>query len=129
MESFQTIYYMNQLIISSLLLLILDGIFIYSISDMFKQQIMVVQGSPMKINMMGAILCYLFLIGGLNYFILKQRRSVMDAFILGIVIYGVYETTTYALLKKWSIQTVMIDTLWGGILFGLTTYLTYKLRS
>jgi uncharacterized membrane protein len=120
---------MNQLIISSLLLLILDGIFIYSISDMFKQQIMVVQGSPMKINMMGAILCYLFLIGGLNYFILKQRRSVMDAFILGIVIYGVYETTTYALLKKWSIQTVMIDTLWGGILFGLTTYLTYKLRS
>ena len=65
----------------------------------------------------------------MNYFILKQRRSVMDAFILGIVIYGVYETTTYALLKKWSIQTVMIDTLWGGILFGLTTYLTYKLRS
>jgi len=120
---------MNQLITSSLLLLILDGIFIYTISDMFKQQIMSVQGSPMKVNMMGAILCYLFLIGGLNYFILKPRRSVMDAFILGIVIYGVYETTTYALLKKWSIRTVMTDTLWGGILFALTTYLTYKLRS
>jgi uncharacterized membrane protein len=47
--------------------------------------------------------------------------------ILGFVIYGVYETTTYALLKKWKLQTVMIDTLWGGILFGLTTMITYKL--
>jgi uncharacterized membrane protein len=120
---------MNQIIISAILLLLLDSVFIYSISTIFKKQIMDVQGSPMKINKMGAILCYLFLIGGLNYFILKPHRPVKDAFILGLVVYGVYETTTYALLKNWRLQTVMIDTLWGGTLFALTTYLTYKLRS
>ena len=120
---------MNQIIISAILLLMLDSVFIYSISNMFKKQIMDVQGSPMKVNMWGAILCYLFLIGGLNYFILKPRRPVKEAFILGLVVYGVYETTTYALLKNWKLQTVMMDTLWGGILFALTTYLTYKLRS
>ena len=120
---------MNQLIISVILLLLIDSVFLYTNSALFKQQIMDVQGSPMKINILGGALCYLFLILGLYYFIIKPHRSVMDAFLLGFVVYGVYETTTYALLKKWRLQTVMIDTLWGGILFALTTYLTYKLRS
>lgn len=120
---------MNQLIISVVLLLLIDGLFLYTISDIFKQQVLDVQKSPMQINMVGGALCYLFLILGLYYFILKPHRSVKDAFLLGLVIYGVYETTTYALLKNWKLQTVMIDTLWGGILFALTTYFTYKLRS
>jgi uncharacterized membrane protein len=52
---------------------------------------------------------------------------VLDAFLLGIVIYGVYETTSYALLKKWKLSIVLMDTLWGGVLFGLTTALVYSL--
>ena len=69
-----------------------------------------------------------FLIVGINYFIIKPKKSVSDAFLLGIVIYGVYETTNYALLKNWSILTVIIDTLWGGILFAITTYIINLLR-
>ena len=118
---------MRDLIVSSLLLLILDSIFIYINSGLFSSQIMDVQSSPLKINILGGILSYLFLIGGLNYFILREHRSVLDAFILGFVIYGVYETTTYALLKRWHLRTVITDTIWGGILFGTTTYLTYLL--
>ncbi len=45
-----------------------------------------------------------------------------------MVIYGVYETTNYALLKNWSILTVFIDTLWGGLLFAFTTYIINMLR-
>ena len=41
----------------------------------------------------------------------------------------VYETTNKAILKDWSWKTVMIDGIWGGILFALTTYLTYTLYS
>lgn len=119
---------MNQIVLSAFILLVLDGLFIYANSTMFKRQVMAVQGSQLQINMVGGILCYLFLIGGLYYFILKNKGSVKDAFLLGLVIYGVYETTTYALLKKWNFATVMLDTLWGGILLALTTYLTYKFR-
>ena len=115
----------KQIIISSIILLALDFIFIYLISRTFSSQIFVVQHSPLHVNILGAILCYGFLIFGLNYFILKKRRSVFEAFLLGIVIYGVYETTSLALLRNWRLSTVIIDTLWGGILFGLTTYLTY----
>jgi uncharacterized membrane protein len=119
--------YMKKLLISSLILLALDSFFIYFISRTFTSQIFDVQRSPLHINIVGAVLCYIFLIFGLNYFILQKRRSVFDAFLLGIVIYGVYETTSLALLRNWRLTTVFIDTLWGGILFGLTTYLTYLL--
>ncbi len=79
-------------------------------------------------NYLGAALCYILLIIGINYFIIKPRRSVSDAFLLGIVIYGVYETTNLALFKNWSILTVIIDTLWGGLLFAATTYIVNLLR-
>jgi len=114
-----------KIIISSLILLFLDTIFIYLMSSVFRSQVFDVQRSPLRINIVGAILCYVFLIFGLNYFILQKRRSVFDAFLLGIVIYGVYETTSLALLRNWRLSTVVIDTLWGGILFALTTYFTY----
>ena len=110
------------MLVSAVLLVSIDFIYLNIIGDYFRRQIYNVQGSPMKINYLGVVLCYIFLITGINYFIIKPRKNVSDAFLLGIVIYAVYETTTYALLKDWSILTVIIDTLWGGILFALTTY-------
>jgi uncharacterized membrane protein len=89
----------------------------------FEKQVKSVQGSEIKMNFLGAALCYLLLITGLNYFIIKQKKSPQEAFLLGLVIYGVYETTNYAIFKNWSILTLIIDTLWGATLFGLTTYL------
>jgi uncharacterized membrane protein len=55
----------------------------------------------------------------------RTRRPIADAFFLGILIYGVYESTTYAILKQWKLKTLIIDTLWGGILFALTTGIVY----
>jgi uncharacterized membrane protein len=119
--------FFENVLIPSIILLLLDGIFITTTKDMFQLQVAEVQRVVMEVKYLGVILCYAFLIFALYYFIIKDRRSVMDAMILGFVIYGVYETTTYALLKKWKLRTVLIDTLWGGILFGLTTMATYKL--
>lgn len=114
-------------IISSVVLLCLDMVFLYFISSLFSKQIYEVQQSAMKINFVGAFLSYFFLIAGLNYFIISERRTITDAFMLGVIVYGVYETTSYALLKNWKLKTVLIDTLWGGILFSLTTFITLAL--
>jgi uncharacterized membrane protein len=78
---------------------------------------------------LGLVLCYIFLIFGLNYFIIKSKRNAYDAFLLGILIYGVFETTNYALFKKWSIFTVILDTLWGGTLFAIVTFIINNLRT
>jgi uncharacterized membrane protein len=44
-----------------------------------------------------------------------------------VIIYGVYETTNYAIIKKWSPYAIVLDTVWGGILYTLVTYFTRKL--
>ena len=111
------------LLISAILFIIIDSIYLNLFKEYFKNQVEKVQGSPIKMNFLGAALCYVFLIAGLNYFIIKPKKSVQDAFLLGIVIYGVFETTNYALFKNWSVISVIMDTLWGGILFALTTYI------
>ena len=114
-------------LISAIVLIILDSTYIHLMTGYFKKQVKDVQGSPLELNFVGAALCYVFIIFGLNYFIIKNRKSVKDAFLLGIVIYAVFELTNLALFKNWHILSVLIDTLWGGILFGLTTGIVYKL--
>jgi uncharacterized membrane protein len=115
-------------LISAIVFVILDYLYLGLMKGYFEKQIQLVQGSPLKINLLGAIICYIFLITGLNYFIIKPNRSIQDAFLLGLVIYAVYETTNLALFTKWSWLTVFMDSLWGGILFALTTFIVKKIK-
>ena len=110
-----------RILISTILLFLIDSIYLTLFKEYFYRQIQLVQNSSIKINILSVVMCYIFLIFGLNYFILEKKKSVLDAFLLGLVIYGVYETTNHAIFSKWCILTVIIDTLWGGILFALTT--------
>ena len=116
------------MLISAILFIFIDSVYLQLVRPYFEKQIQDVQGSAINVNFLGVALCYIFLIIGINYFIIKPRKSVTDAFLLGIVIYGVYETTNYALFKKWSLLTVFMDTLWGGVLFAATTYIINLLR-
>jgi uncharacterized membrane protein len=109
--------------LAAIILIILDFIYISFIKTVFTNQIQKIQGSKVTINWVGIILCYVFIIASLHYFILWPKKSVLDAFILGFLTYGIYETTNYALFKDWSFNIVVLDTLWGGILFALTTYI------
>lgn len=121
-------YKFKKLLISAIVFVFIDSIYLNLIKDYFSNQIRLIQGSHIKMNYLAAIICYIFLIFGINYFIIKPNRSILDAFLLGLVIYGVFETTNMALFSKWSWLTVLIDTLWGGILFALTTFIIRLIR-
>ena len=109
---------------TGLILFILDSVFIsLFMVNHFNNQIILVQGSPIKINIIGSLLSYFFLTLVLFYFIINEKKNINDAFILGLCVYGVYEYTTMAILQNWLLKTTIIDTLWGGTLFALTTYL------
>ena len=60
---------------SAILLLSIDFVYLNIIRDYFSQQIRNVQGSQMKVNYLGAALCYIFLITGINYFIIKRQKN------------------------------------------------------
>ncbi len=112
-----------ELIVISILLVSIDFVYLNFIKKYFSNQIYIIQGTPLKINYISAIICYIFIVNAVYYFIINPKRSIVDAFLLGIVIYGIFETTNMTLFKKWKWTTVIIDTIWGGILFALTTYL------
>jgi uncharacterized membrane protein len=116
------------LLISAILFVTLDSIYLNLAKSYFKNQVTLVQGSAVKMDLLAAILCYIFLIVGLNYFIIQPRRSVVDAFFFGLIIYAVFETTNKSLFSNWSWLTVIMDSLWGGVLFAITTYLISKIR-
>ena len=112
--------------VSAITMLAIDGLYLQTMKPPFSDQLIKVQGSPLVLKILPTIICYMLLVFGLNYFIISKKQSVYDAFLLGIVIYGVYDATTYALITKWSPQLALIDTLWGGILMSITAYITYR---
>ena len=114
-------------LLSAILFVVIDFLYLNLIKNYFANQVKIVQGSPLKVNLLGTLLCYIFLIFGINYFIISSKKTAYEAFLLGLLIYGVYETTNYALFSKWSIFTVIMDTLWGGILFFIVTFIINKL--
>jgi uncharacterized membrane protein len=116
----------GRVIFSTVMLLILDFIYLSANKHAFETQVISIQRVIMTIKPWSALVCYLFLVFALNYFILERHRPILEAVILGLVIYGVYESTSYALFKKWSLNLAIMDTLWGGALFGLTTALIYQ---
>ena len=69
----------------------------------------------------------ILLIIGIKYFIIKPRKSVSDAFLLGIVIYGVYAFTLAAILPEYTLSMGLTELIWGTLLYVLVTFLTKKL--
>jgi uncharacterized membrane protein len=120
---------MIQYLVAAIIFVILDGFYLNLIKGYFNKQIKSIQGSDIKVNIIAVGITYIFLIFGLNYFIIQRNRSVTDAALFGLIIYGVYEFTNMSLFTNWYLLTAIIDTTWGAILFGLTTGLVYKLES
>ena len=119
----------REIIISGITMLALDAIYLTVNKQAFLDQIVNIQRTVMQFRIVPAIICYILLIFGLYYFIIRKKRSILDAFIFGLVIYGVYDATNYATLKNYSLNLAIMDTVWGGTLMAATTFITYTLTS
>ena len=137
----------SDLIAVAVIILALDAVFLTLTKDLFARQVMLVQGTAMKVNIPSAAVCYVLIVRGLYYFVLRHSivpnatsaaasiqtmrlgDGIRAAFFLGVLVYGVYETTTLAILRNWSPMTAVIDTTWGGTLFALSAYLFYKYKT
>ena len=120
-----TMNQLNRLLFSAAILLALDFIYLNMTKSTFETQVVKIQRVVMKVKIIPAALCYFLLVIGLNYFILRTHRPVLEAFLLGFIIYGVFDTTNLAIFKKYDWKVALMDALWGGILFALTTSIIY----
>lgn len=118
-------------VISSLILLILDLLWLNGfMGQRYNIMIPKIQGSKMEVNKIFAFLSYLLMIIGLNVFVLpnldlkniKIKDCLKFGFLFGIILYGVYDFTAAAVIKKWNINLAFIDIFWGGIVYFLACY-------
>jgi uncharacterized membrane protein len=120
---------MNSFIVSSILLVLVDSIYLYFIGKpVFDKTVAAIQNSSLVVNIAPAVFTYILMAILLNYFIISVNKSVFDAFILGFCTYGIFDFTNMAIFKKYNLRTAITDTLWGAILFFSVTTITYYLK-
>lgn len=118
----------KRIIISTVLFILIDSIYLKLVSPLFNKLINNIQGSYIKLRFDGALYAYICIVFVFNYFILNKNGTLLDAFLLGFLTYGIYEGTNRAIFSKWSLDVMIIDSLWGGILFSLVYSIIKRLE-
>ena len=89
--------------------------------DVYEKLIKDIQGTEMKIRIYSALFVYVCM----TILLLKFRNNnILDMFLLGLLTYGIYDFTNYAIFTKFDFKTALVDMLWGGVLFALVTKLS-----
>lgn len=97
------------------------------IRPIFERHIGDLLADPFRLGPAAAF--YAFYIGGVLYFVslpaLRQGapgQALLAGALLGLMCYGTYEFTSLAVMRDWSWQQVVADTLWGGFLTGISAW-------
>ena len=97
----------------------------------YKKMVLNIQGYPMKSNPLYVVLSYLLMIYGLYDFVLPRINSKGDwihGVKFGIIVYGVYDFVCASIFNKWNKKLMIIDIMWGGIVYGMISYIYEKLE-
>jgi uncharacterized membrane protein len=104
-------------------------------------------GQPMQVNILATVLSYALiyaaLVGvclppvttdhhqkariGKDFVLDAAKKSVLRAGTVGLIIYGVYNMTTKALLHKYPWKVCALDTAWGTFMFTAVCFITVVL--
>ncbi|MEE2769804.1 MAG: DUF2177 family protein [Pseudomonadota bacterium] len=70
---------------------------------------------------------YALMVTGLMVFVipkvhgLNTLATIGYSGLFGLIVYGVFAMTNYAILQPWTIELMLLDTIWGFVLYSLTT--------
>ena len=102
--------------------------------NFYKEQI----GTLMKpdVNWVAALIFYLIFIGGMVLFVIEpavQKCSWAQALrmgaIFGFVCYATYDLTNLAVAKDWPVLVTIVDLIWGAVLAGSVSLITFFIAS
>jgi uncharacterized membrane protein len=107
----------------SIIVLILDTIYLSLFSNWFNNVVNSIQGSDLKLDYLSAALCYILIVFSLKFFAINKNFNYIEIFLLGFCIYGIFDLTNKAIFKNWNWDSVIIDTLWGGCLYSISIFI------
>jgi uncharacterized membrane protein len=119
-------------IVSCLVLVVLDIIWLKITKQWYFKNIKNIQKSEVIIRMGPTIIVYvlmcmavLFILLPLIYYATAIPK-MLTACIIGLCIYGIYNSINYAVFSNYSWQVAVVDTIWGTCLFGFIGFLILK---
>ena len=119
---------LRRFIIGAIILLALDVTWIQLNLPAYKAATEAIQHSPMKVKVLPATLSYCLLLMTLWGILMYAEEThklhsrayfVAVAFMVGFIVYGVYNATNAALLTDYDMRLAIKDTLWGGIVLAI----------
>ena len=126
--------HLKVLVLSVIFFLVLDALFIGALMKDWQSLLLRVQGEKMEVRLASAVGAYVVMVLAWVYFVYRPylvhkniSTAVRTGAMLGFVIYGVFELTNFAIIKKWNMKFVLMDTIWGSLLYGLVTYFSLSL--
>ena len=85
-----------------------------------------------NVNWLPAIIFYLLYIGGILFFAVHPalksgtwQTALLNGALLGMLCYATYDFTNMATLKNWSYTVVWVDIIWGIVLTGSVSSLSF----
>lgn len=127
-------YSIRELVVVLIIMGIIDMIFLRMIVDLiWKDMIKDIQISTFKPNLKYIPIPYLLMTIAVVIFILPNVRndyilkdSLFYGGLLGLIIFGVFDSTNLVLFSRYKLGVGIIDTLWGVVLFSVVTFLSKK---
>lgn len=85
-----------------------------------------------KAKLLAALLFYLLFVLGLQFFVLNPalasgswKMALFAGMFFGLVTYATYDLTNLATIKNWPVLITVIDLVWGSVVSGLTSILSF----
>ncbi len=114
-------------LITAVIFFVVDAIGLrLMIKPVFERHVAHLFADPFRVG--PAAIFYLGYVAGLLWFVSVPAlqtgpvSALIGGALLGLLAYGTYEFTNYATLRDWSMNQVIVDTLWGGVLTGFSAW-------
>ena len=112
-------------------LIALDIIWIGVIaSSFYKKQtghLLNITDDKMVVNVPAGIAVWAVIVTGIYLFVMPRAADSGSLLahlawgaLFGVITYGIYDLTNYALLKDWPLMVTVVDIAWGGVVCALT---------
>lgn len=123
-------YYLKLYFTSLLVFLLIDSIWLGFVArDLYRSQIGFILKD--KFNLIAGLIFYLIFIVGLVFFVINPAESweyaLFAGMFFGFISYATYDMTNLATIKNWPLLLTIIDIIWGSLLCGMTSLISYLL--
>jgi uncharacterized membrane protein len=124
-----------QIVLCIIASIIVDLPYLYLNLDLFKKTTFKISGKGYPSNRIySALLVYVAIACGLIVFVLPKidttktltiriQDSLIYGGLFGLVSYGIFDFTTHFMFESWSIYIALMDTIWGGLLCSIVSFI------